>query len=279
MLWGKDVVGESLQHLRKGKEMTETQFNIRDIFEEQEGQSVSVTLTQAVEKLRLMETAEAISALHDIKADHDAHEQRIKELQEAREAERDQWTREREQYVARHANQLRIVEERADRYEQRLVEIQNTDQAQAREEVRRANQRAELAETRAEAAERRANLAEVDKRRALASVEDGGEIHPDDPRVQHIWRRAHRTAQALGFCTEYERIADELGIPQLPIPYSGTVTVSVDIPISGEATRQEINDGEMVDDLGMGDLIEAMNEHQGMMNYTIDSIDVTAEDE
>ena len=255
-----------------------TEFNIREIFEEHEGESVGDTLARFVEEFRKLNTEDAMSALHDIRADREVWEQRLKEIQEAREAERDEWVRNREDTQARHTNQLRVLEERSDRYEQRLVEIQSTDPALAREEVRRANSRAELAETRAESAERRANLAEVDKRRALASVEGGEDIHPDDPRVAHIWRRAHRIANSAGFCTEYERIADELGVPQLAIPYSGTVTFSVDIPVSGEATRQEINDGDIAD-FGMDDIVQAINDYRHELGYTIESIDVQADDE
>lgn len=257
--------------------MTETEFNIRDIFEEHEGESVGATLNRVATRLRNMQDAEIMSALHDVRVDHEAHEQRLKELQEAREAERDERERDREIAQARHLTQLENVQERANRYEERLQEIMGTEPAEAREETRRANQRAELAETRAEAAERRANLAEVDKRRALASVEGQNDIHPDDPRVAHIWRQAHRTAQALGFCSEYERIADELGVPQLPIDYVGTVSVSIDVPVSGEATRQEINDGDLAD-FGIDDLMEAVREYRHDLNYTIESIDITADE-
>lgn len=162
----------------------------------------------------------------------------------------------------------------------RLDAVLATDQGTAYAEVEDMKRRVAGAEERANRAEGRAQQAESDKARALASV-DGGDIHPDDPRVAHIWRKASRLATANQFCAEYDKIAEALGLPAVEFDYYGTVSVRVsgyvNVPVSGRATRQEIADHEIDPDISTDDILE--NLESGHIDWEIDEIEVEAEDD
>jgi len=111
----------------------------------------------------------------------------------------------------------------------------------------------------------------------------------DDPRLEELWAKAYRYAQSAGFCSEFERIADELGIPQQSLTWTGTaiVSVSVSVPVyvSGVASRADINDG-TVDDYEVDGyaVAEALNEYSfdayNIGHYEVDEVeDVCADDE
>lgn len=161
----------------------------------------------------------------------------------------------------------------------RLDQILATDQGKAWAEVEEMKRQVTRAEEFAERYKGRMTQAESDRDRALASVEGQGDIHPGDPRVAHIWRKASRIATANGFCSEYDKIADALGLPEVEFDYSGTVSVRVsayvNIPVSGRATRQEIADHEIDPDITTDDIIE--NLEHGSVDWEIDEIEVEAE--
>ena len=50
------------------------------------------------------------------------------------------------------------------------------------------------------------------KNRKLGEVPEGG-IAPDDPRLAWLWEDAAKVADRSGYCSYYDRIADQLDIP------------------------------------------------------------------
>jgi hypothetical protein len=58
-------------------------------------------------------------------------------------------------------------------------------------------------------AERKAELAEAEKQYQPGP----GDITPDDPRIQWLWRAAGRHAERAGHCREYDNLCAELDIP------------------------------------------------------------------
>jgi hypothetical protein len=114
-------------------------------------------------------------------------------------------------------------------------------------------------------------------------------IDADDPRLADLWEKAYRYASHAGFCSEFERIADALGIPQQSLVWSGTayvdVTLTVPVPVSGMATRHEINEGAVEPhDIDRHEIAEALNDRDWSAYdvdvWSVDTVeDVTADDE
>lgn len=166
-----------------------------------------------------------------------------------------------------------------DEKNKRIDEILNTDVGEAWQKIRDTDRESQRANESAQRWQGLAEQAESEKRRALESVNGGENIHPEDPRVRHIWEKAHRIATTQGFCQEYDRIAEALGIPELAIDYSGSVRVnfsgSVTIPISGMATRQEIQDGDVTADIDASEVISNIDAYD--LDYSIEEIEVEAD--
>lgn len=160
--------------------------------------------------------------------------------------------------------------------QERIDEILATDQGKAYADIEDMKRQVTRAEERATRAEGRAQQAESDKARALASVEGGPNIHPHDPRVQHIWIEAARIATRHQFCSEFDKIAEALGLPEIEMDYSGTAGVSitayVNIPISGTATRRQIADGEVDPEIDTDAILENLD--RGSISWDIDEIEV-----
>jgi hypothetical protein len=150
-----------------------------------------------------------------------------------------------EQYVDRMRNSN---QERYEEQQEIINTIRNTDQGQARIDLDYANKRVESYAQQVTEYRGRMEQAESEKRRALTSAE-GGPIHPEDHRVMHIWEKASRIASSQGYCSEYETIAEALGIPPVAIEWSGTaeveVTMRISIASSGEADRADIASNEV----------------------------------
>jgi len=103
------------------------------------------------------------------------------------------------------------------------------------------------------------------------------DIEADDPRVAELWRKAYRYANHAGFCSEFERIAEALGIPAMEIDWHGTavvdVTVSVNVPVSGTAPRTDISNGDL-DEYAAAmidgdDIAEALNDGNSFSRWLI----------
>lgn len=165
--------------------------------------------------------------------------------------------------------------------QERLDQVLATDQGTAYAEVEEMKRQVTRAEEFAERYKGRMTQAESDRDRALASVAGGEDIHPADPRVAHIWRKASRLATANQFCSEYDKIAEALGLPEVEFDYSGYVSVRVNayvsVPVSGTATRRQIADGDIADEIDTDDILQALDSSD--IEYDIDEVNVEADDE
>jgi hypothetical protein len=173
----------------------------------------------------------------------------------------------------RYAGEIQAKQERIDAMLQ-------TDQGIAYAEVEDMKRQVARAEERAIRSDGRAHQAEQDRDRALASVAGGEDIHPSDPRVAHIWRKASRMATSAGFCGEYDRLADALGLPEVEFDYSGYVSVRVNayvsVPVSGTATRREIADGEVDWELDSDDIVSELN--SDTIEWEVEEVNIEADD-
>jgi hypothetical protein len=165
--------------------------------------------------------------------------------------------------------------------QERIDAMLQTDQGIAYAEVEDMKRQVTRAEERATRAEERARESQVEQERAWASVNGSPDIEPKDPRVAHIWRKAARIATAAGFCTEYDRIADALGLPEVEFDYDGSVSVRVSayvtVPVSGTATRQEIADGEVDWSISNDDIVAELD--GDMIEWEVDEVDISANDQ
>lgn len=196
-----------------------------------------------------------------------------REQAEQAEAER---ARTIEHYQDRLNNQRDRWQADVDEKVAKIDSILATDQGQAYADIENWKRQVERHEELTERYKERAMEALLDKQKALESVE-GGPIHPEDPRVMHIWEKAHRIATAGGFCSEFDRISNALGIPEIEIDYTGYVTVSysgtVSLPISGRATREAIADGDVVHgEIDSGDIVDNIDRYE--LNWEIEEIEV-----
>ena len=182
----------------------------------------------------------------------------------------------REAYRERFATNSERWQAEVNAKQERLDAILATDQGEAYKEIEHMKRQVEAWQAQAERAEERTTRAEAEKAEALASVAGGDNIHPEDPRVLHIWEKAHRIASGAGFCSEYDRIAEALGVPDLEQEYEGYAEVhfsgTVSVPISGRATRREIADGEVHADLDRSDIIEAIDTYD--VDFSIETIEI-----
>jgi hypothetical protein len=165
--------------------------------------------------------------------------------------------------------------------QERLDAILATDQGTAYAEVEDMKRQVERATIRMDRAIQEAKESEASAERAWASVNGGENIDPKDPRVAHIWRKASRIATSAGFCTEYDRIADALGLPEVEFDYDGSVSVRVSayvtVPVSGTATRREIADGEVDWSISNDDIVAELD--GDMIEWEVDEVDISANDE
>ena len=165
--------------------------------------------------------------------------------------------------------------------QERIDAMLQTDQGIAYAEVEDMKRQVERASAQVERALERAKHAEAEKDRAWASVNGSPDIDPKDPRVAHIWRKAARIATGAGFCTEYDRIADALGLPEVEFDYSGYVSVRVSayvsVPVSGTATRQEIADGEVDWSIDNDDIVSELDGDS--IEWEVDEVDISASDD
>ena len=153
-----------------------------------------------------------------------------------------------------------------ERHEER-VEALSTALREARETdayaERTARERAEISR---DQWKQEAERAQREREQLRQSVTDQGPLDPNDPRLAHIWEKAHRIATHAGFCSEYERIAEALGVPtDHEADYSGTVDVyvsgfTVSVPVSGSAYISEIKNGDIDPHVEWSDIVEAMSE-------------------
>ena len=103
--------------------------------------------------------------------------------------------------------------------------------------------------------------------------------HPRDPRFSEVWEKTSRLAQEKDLCGEYDSIAREFDIPtDHQLGYEGYVTVQfsgyASIPVSGTATRAEIQDGDVAyGNIDNADIMEHMDSYN--LDWSIDETDIS----
>jgi hypothetical protein len=238
------------------------EITINNAHEETTTEEREAALTAEVERLTT-----ALAQSHDI----------AREQARVAEARRDEL---RTHYEERMATLRERYNAEAIAKQERLDALLETDQGKAYTDIEDMKRQVERAEARAERLHGLAIQAERDRDHALASVAGGEDIHPSDPRVAHIWRKASRIATSNGYCTEYDKIAEALGLPEVEFDYSGYVSVRVSayvsVPVSGTATRRDIADGEVEWSIDESDIIEEMN--SDTIEWEVDEVNIEADD-
>jgi hypothetical protein len=104
------------------------------------------------------------------------------------------------------------------------------------------------------------------------------DIHPLDPRAQAVWERCAREATSLGLCSEYEHIAERLGVPtDFEVAYSGYVDISYSgysrVYVEGTASRIDLANGDVsyADDFDIRDYINDIE-------WEVDETDVSVDE-
>ncbi len=103
--------------------------------------------------------------------------------------------------------------------------------------------------------------------------------HPRDPRFSEVWEQTTRLAQQNDLCSEYDAIARELDIPtDHQLSYEGWVTVQfsgyASIPVSGTATRSEIQDGDVAyGNIDNTDILEHVDTYN--LDWSVDETDIS----
>jgi len=113
------------------------------------------------------------------------------------------------------------------------------------------------------------------------------QVGADDPRLGDLWETAYRYAANAGFCSEFERIADALGVPPQSLDWTGTawvdVTVRVAVPAHGNAPRHDVTSGDVDYEPDTYDVADHLNEltitHHEIQEWdVVEVIDVYAQD-
>lgn len=169
----------------------------------------------------------------------------------------------------------------ADEKNSKIDALLATDAGAAWAEVEDMKRQVARAQDRAERYRGEVTQANTDRDFALLSVAGGEKIHPADPRVAHIWRKAARLANSSGHCGEYDRLTNALGLPDVLFSYSGHVrlriTAYVDVPVDGEATRLQVQDDDIEFDIDNDDILEHVD--TSTLDWSIDSIDISVDDD
>jgi hypothetical protein len=218
--------------------------------------------------------AEVERLTNDLAQAHDT----AREQARAAEARRDDL---RTHYDERMATQRERWQGELTAKQERIDAILATDQGKAWVEVEEVKRQIARAVEETQRWRGLAQQAMSDRDKALESVEGQGDIHPADPRVAHIWRKASRIATSNGFCSEYDKIADALGLPEVEFDYSGYVSVRVSayvsMPVSGRATRRDIADGDIEHDIDPSDILAELDSDS--IEWDIDEVQIEADDE
>lgn len=122
---------------------------------------------------------------------------------------------------------------------------------------------------------------EIRRRQNLEAKDTMREInhHPRDPRFSEVWQATTKLAQERDLCGEYDSIAQELEIPtDHVLEYEGHVTMRfsgyVSIPVSGTATREQIQNGDVAHgNIDATDIVEHIDSYD--LEYEVDETDIT----
>jgi hypothetical protein len=240
---------------------------------------MEITINNAHEEATREETEQALRAeVERLTNDLIASRESAHEQAKAAEARRDEL---RVYFEERMSTQRERYAGEAQAKQERIDALLETDQGKAYADIEDMKRQVERAEARAERLHGLAIQAERDRDHALASVADGENIHPSDPRVAHIWRKASRLATSNGYCTEYDKLAEALGLPEVEFDYSGYVSVRVSayvsVPVSGTATRRDIADGDVEWSIDNSDILNEMDSDS--IEWEVDEVEIEAQDE
>lgn len=144
--------------------------------------------------------------------------------------------------------------------EGKIMETENNYSHHSREEL-------ESALTRA--TERLETLEDENRILRFAQLSGG------DSRLTDFWDKAHELANEVGFCTEYDKLAEALGGPARMLEWSGavgvTVTLSFLVAVGGTATPNEVENHTMDYEADDYDIFEALKEHiENMSRWELD---------
>lgn len=214
--------------------------------------------------------------VQDLETQVQAEEQRRQMLIDQHEATLNNAREQHTRTVGRQHDEHRAI---VARYDERVTALTATEQGEAIKRMEEAEAKTVRAQEMMTQYRGRAEQAESETRRAWASVDGSGPLEPSDPRIMHVWEKAHRIATSEGFCQEYDKIAEGLGVPDMEMDYSGEVTVTfsgtVTIPVSGRANRRDIADGDIEPDIDTSDILENVNSYD--FDYEVESYDISAD--
>ena len=224
--------------------------------------------------------SEAESRNRELEANHSALEQRKARSDEAYETRLSRFQEQVHAETERVATQWheRIAEIRAE-----LEAIQGTDLGHAQQAVTTAEARASNAERAQAQAEQQMRLAETKAREALASVEGTGRISVDDPRIAWIWRKSARLATRFQFCSEYDKIAEAMGVPEHMVSWTGYAEVEINhtvtVPISGTSSRSEMANGNQDYEISPEDVLKALQNIEEVYNWRVQDVEINSSED
>ena len=84
---------------------------------------------------------------------------------------------------------------------------------------------------------------EKPKPRKLGTPPEGDHIAPDDPRIAWFWKDVARFANAQGYCSYYDQIAEKFGIPGRERDFNVSATISgITVNARIKSTSQKLAD-------------------------------------
>ncbi len=112
-------------------------------------------------------------------------------------------------------------------------------------------------------------------------------IEGSDPRLAEFWRKAQDYAQSVGFCSEFDKIAEHLGGPARSLAWSGyvttTVSLTVQVPVCGIDSVEAVDSHEVEYEIDTWELrdcakqaIEDLSHYE--LDYEIDSASIEITD-
>ena len=113
------------------------------------------------------------------------------------------------------------------------------------------------------------------------------QLEGSDPRLEEFWRKAQEYAQSVGFCSEFDKIAEHLGGPARSLAWSGyvttTVSLTVQAPVSGIDSVEAVNDHNVTYEVDTWELLDAVREtvrdlSHYELDYEVDSASVEITD-
>lgn len=101
----------------------------------------------------------------------------------------------------------------------------------------------------------------------------GLEFHPTDPRFTEVWKGVAVSATGANLCSEFDKLAQMFGIPtDMLLDFEGYVSQSGSYYsrtfVSGTATREEILNGDIDDDIDLDNTNYEVDEIERDLNFS-----------